>query len=123
MEDGVPIEMGGKGRQETKGHTQHGSDKTHWRGASRFCRNRTPTTNSGVHVLPSLRQLRLPPRIPVLQFRGDRCCPKDSPYSRLVTKGEQDGPSGALARPPPGPRLLEQAGPGPGSQRRAIRRW
>ncbi|KAJ1090585.1 hypothetical protein NDU88_003715 [Pleurodeles waltl] len=50
----------------------------------------------------------LPPRGPVLQFRGDRRCPRDSPYGRLAAKGEQDGPSGALARPPPGPRLLEQ---------------
>ncbi|KAJ1119628.1 hypothetical protein NDU88_007813 [Pleurodeles waltl] len=57
MEDGVLIELGGKGRQETKGHRQHGPDKPHWRGASRFRRNRMPTTNSGVHELPSLRQL------------------------------------------------------------------
>ncbi|KAJ1141605.1 hypothetical protein NDU88_007933 [Pleurodeles waltl] len=62
----------------------------------------------------------LPEDQAVLQFRGDRCCPRDSPYGRLVVKGEQGGPSGALARPPPGPRLLEQARPG--SQRRAISR-
>ncbi|KAJ1175064.1 hypothetical protein NDU88_000355 [Pleurodeles waltl] len=117
MEDGVPIELGGKGSKETKGHRQHGLDKLHWPGAIRFRRNRTPTTNCGVHLLPSLRQLvrshtpargcrllRCPSGAPVLHF----CC--SALPLRRVLRGAVCWYRGFSA--PPARLALLQAAPG-----------